>query len=298
MTDAARVLCFGIVVMDRVYELDALPRGDGKFTAMAYRETGGGIAGTAAVAIAALGASARYHGAVGDDPAGDWLCAEMARLKVDVSGVQRSRGTRTPSCCALVDAAGERCLIVDRGTVAPLTPPLSALAGIDAVLVDHRFPVEAAALLARVPANVPRVLDAEGGDPAALRKLVAQVEYPIFSRNGLRLCTGEDEPEKGLARADAPLARAVGVTLGERGSLWRQGNALSHIAAPSLPVRDTTGCGDVFHGAFALAIAERQGLQSAIRFATAAAALKARNGAGWRGMASRDEVAALARQDW
>ena len=109
-----RVLCFGIVVVDRVYELDALPAGEGKLTARAYRETGGGIAGTAAVAIAALGGEARFCGALGADAAGDFLHAEMAARGVDVAAVRRVAGARTPSSCVLVDRAGERC--ADRGS--------------------------------------------------------------------------------------------------------------------------------------------------------------------------------------
>jgi sulfofructose kinase len=294
----ARVLCFGIVVIDRVYELQSLPRGEGKLTSRAYRETGGGIAGTAAVAIAALNGVGAYCGALGGDVAGDWLCAEMASLGVDVSGVQRMPGARTPSSCVLVDAEGERCLIVDRGTVAPAIPDPSIFAGAGAVLVDHRFPQQAAALLGRVPGGIPRVLDAEGGDPADLLSLVQQVEYPIFSRNGLFVCTGERDPERGLAQIAAPSGLAVGVTLGHEGSLWRHGIELTHVRAPRISVRDTTGCGDVFHGAFALALAERQSLRQAIRFATAAAALKAQHGLGWRGMASRQQVEALLRENW
>jgi sulfofructose kinase len=250
------------------------------------------------VAIAALGAEGVYCGALGSDVAGNWLYAEMAELGVDVSATTRMQGARTPSSCVLVDPAGERCLVVDRGTVAPLAPSASVLAGAGAVLVDHRFPAEAAALLARTPSGVPRVLDGEGGTRADLRHLAAHVEYPIFSRNGLCVCTGHSDPEQGLVQVDAPSARAVGVTLGDRGSLWRHEQGFLHVGAPIVPVKDTTGCGDVFHGAFALAIAERQPLPDAIRFATAAAALKARHGAGWRGMARREEVKALLRESW
>ena len=185
---------------------------------------------------------------------------------------------------------------MDRGTAAAAAPADEALAGVHAVMVDHRFPQAASALLLR--ASVPAVLDAEGGAPEELRALVALAAYPVFSRNGLLICTGESDPERGLARVEAPRARAVGVTLGGEGSLWRVAGETFRIGAPRLAMRDTTGCGDVFHGAFALAIAEERRLPDAIRFATAAAALKGRNGAGWRGMASRAEVAALLREAW
>ncbi len=284
---AARVLCFGIVVADRVYELDALPPGEGKYTARAYRETGGGIAGTAAVAIAALGGHALFAGAVGDDAAGLFLHGEMAALGVDLAGLQVMRGARTPSAAVLVDAAGERCLIVDRGSVVPAMPGASCLVGLGAVLVDHRHPAAAAALLAALPADVPSVFDGEGGDPDDLRRLAACARYPIFSSNGLRLVSGAGTPEDGLRRVVAPRAVAVGVTLGAEGSLWLIDGAIHHVPTPRVAVQDTTGCGDVFHGAYALAVAEGAAPLEAARFASAAAAAKAQRGDGWYGMPDR-----------
>ena len=289
------VLCFGIVVADRIYEVERLPHGEGKHTAHAYRESGGGIAGTAAVAVAALDARALFCGAVGDDQAGHFLRAELAGLGVDLGGVHVAAGARTPSASVVVDAYGERCLVVDRGTVSPRSPGPTLMAQAEAVLVDHRFPDAAATLLQGLPPHVPGVLDAEGGDAADLRRLVALAAYPVFSSHGLRVATGYSDPKDGLRAVDAPLARAVGVTLGGQGSLWRTGGGIHHVATPQVLVRDTTGCGDVFHGAFALALGGGASWLKAARFASAAAALKAQKGGGWRGMGGPAEVDALMR---
>ncbi|MDR3522128.1 MAG: PfkB family carbohydrate kinase [Acidocella sp.] len=289
-----RVLCFGIVVLDRIYEVETLPEGDAKYTASGYRESGGGVAGTAAVAVAKLGGHAAYMGAVGDDTAGRWLAAEMSGLGVELDLLQQITNARTPNACALVAPDGARCLIVDRGTVKPAPVAMElAFAKADALLVDHRFPNLAAALLAAAPREIPRVLDAEGGDPDALRQLVALAQYPIFSNSGLKLCTGEDDPLGGLKRVSAPQARCVAVTLGAAGSLWLVDGQAHNVPTPHVLARDTTGCGDVFHGAVALALAEGKQPLEAARFATAAAALKARNGGGWRGMPERQAVETL-----
>ena len=146
------------------------------------------------------------------------------------------------------------------------------------------------ALLAALPPGVPSVLDAEGGDPAELRRLAALVRYPVFSRSGLEGAAAQADPEAALRSLDLPRAAARAVTLGQAGSLWLVGDAVHHIPAPSVAVRDTTGCGDVFHGAFALAIAEGQAPLDAARFASAAAALKAQEGRGWLGMPNRAAV--------
>jgi sulfofructose kinase len=299
MPGLKRVLCFGIVALDRIYEVEALPKGDAKHTATSYRESGGGIAGTAAVAVAALGARAAYLGAIGDDAAGHWLEAEMRALGVDLDLLQRLPAARTPNACALVARGGRRCLIVDRGTVQPaLADAKTACADADALLVDHRFPEIAAALLTVAPREIPRVLDAEGGTREALRHLVALAEFPILSRNGLQICTGQDDAFAGLSCVRAPEARCVAVTLGEAGSLWRINGQMHNVPAPRVTASDTTGCGDVFHGAVALALAEGRTPLDAARFGTAAAALKARNGEGWRGMPKREAVEMLLTEGW
>lgn len=293
MSQGAKIVCFGIGVADRVYEVERLPAGEGKVTATGYRETGGGIAATAAVAIAALGGHAVFAGALGMDAAGHFLRTEMTRLGVDCTPAAFDAGRRTPTACVMVDAMGERCAVVDRGTVWPAAPTASVLADARAVLADHRYPREAASLLAGLPDTVPGVLDAEGGEKAALQAMVSAARYPVFSRNGLETLTGLTDPAAALMVVAAERAAAIGVTLGAAGSLWRIGGSLHVRHAHDVPVADTTGCGDVFHGSFALALAEGAAVLAAADFASAAAAIKARNGKGWLGMGSRSCVAQL-----
>ena len=96
--------------------------------------------------------------------------------------------------------------------------------------------------------------------------------------------------EPALRRAASLTAGVVGVTLGERGSLFLINGVAHRIGAPAIVARDTNGAGDVFHGAYALALAEGRGVIDAARFATAAAALKCRNGSGWEAAPNRVAV--------
>lgn len=276
-------------MLDRIYEVAALPQGEAKSTALHYRESGGGIAGTASVTVSRLGGRASYLGAVGDDTAGRWLVSELKSFGVALDKLQIISKGRTPSACAFVAPDGARCLVVDPGAASPL---LSALPvkGFDAIMVDHRFPDFAEALLAAAPCNMPTVLDAEGGAPDILCRLVARARYPVFSAAGLRQCTSENDPYRALRKIEAPNAWALGVTCGAEGSLWLIDGTFHHVPAPHVKALDTTGCGDVFHGALALALAEGLMILEAARFATSAASLKARNGRGWHGMPDRAEV--------
>jgi sulfofructose kinase len=114
-----------------------------------------------------------------------------------------------------------------------------------------------------------------------LRLLAPLAGHAVFSAPGLRNFAPGVAPAEGLRRAVAAGARVAAVTDGERGALWlARGGAAAARRVPAFPVEasDTTGAGDVFHGAYALALAEGRGVPEAMRFAAAAGALRARDG--------------------
>ncbi len=302
LTLAARVVIAGIGVLDQVWEMPALPAGPGKIVAAGHRTTGGGIAATAAVAVARLGGHASWLGRLGDDATGATLLALLARHGVDAAGTVPTPGARSPTSGVFVDSAGERVLAVFPGAGLPTAPAFTdaALHAAAAVMGDHRWP-EATEHLFRLAAarNLPRILDADANAPGALRRLAPLADHVLFSARGLADFTEFDDPRAGLAGAAAALPGAtVAVTLGAAGSLWWRDGAPVPLPAPGVAARDTTGCGDVFHGAYALALAEGRDVPEAARFATAAAALKAANGDGWDGMPDRAAVEALLRAGW
>ena len=289
-----RVVCLGNGVIDRVFEVEAIPSHPVKVVARGFRETGGGIAATAAVAIARLGGAATWWGRLGDDAVGARVLAAMAEAGVDVADVPRKPGARSPTAAVIVDAAGERLLAAYPGRDLDDDPawlPLDRLDGAGAVLVDARWPRGTDAILAASAARgLPRVLDADLGTADQLLAIAASVDHAIFSAPALARAAGTDDPEAGL-RAIAGCVRGLAaVTLGERGALWLEGERLGRQHAFPVIARDTTGAGDVFHGAYALALAERRGVADAMRFAAAAAAIKCERGAGWDGMPSRADV--------
>lgn len=297
----AKVACAGVAALDRVYLFDTLPLTPGKHIATGYRENGGGMAANAAVAIAALGGAAAWCGRLGDDATGRTLLAMLRRCGVSTEGATITHGGQSPSSAISLDPQGERLLAAHLGAGLPedaLVPP-ETLDGAGAALADPRWVGGAEQLFALAAhRGLPRVLDADVAPPHILRRLAPQADHVIFSERGLVEFSGVADPATGLAQTARSLDAVIAVTLGPRGSLWwRDGRAIA-MGAPSVAARDTTGCGDVFHGAYALALAERGTVEDAARFATAAAALKATRGDGWDGMPRRAEVVALLRQGW
>lgn len=291
-----RIVCLGIVTLDRIWHVDTIPATPVKVPATDFRDTGGGMAATAAVAIAALGGRPELWSRVGKDETGDRLRRELADRGVDTGGVRVLDGAATPCSAAFVDAKGERLLGVFRGRGLDTDPawlPLDRLDGADTVMADVRWAEGAIALLdAAGRRGIPRVLDADVGESATLEALSRRAEHVVFSEGGLAQLTGA-KGEEGLRRAAAKTPGVVGVTVGAEGFLWIEDGRLRRAPGFDVAAKDTTGAGDTFHGAYALAIARGAPVERAARFANAAAALKCAKGRGWDGMPTRDEVDAL-----
>jgi len=169
------------------------------------------------------------------------------------------------------------------------------------VLVDVRWPEGAALMLARArAAGLPAVLDADVPLPpgSALPRAATHV---AFSLPGLRdhLGLAADAPLEADACAAAlqRIARETGawcaVTMGAEGVLHGRAGAIVHSPAFRVTAVDTLGAGDVWHGAFALALAEGADETTAVRAASAAAAIKVTRPGGRAGAPTRAERDAL-----
>ncbi|WP_105644752.1 sugar kinase [Cronobacter malonaticus] len=296
-----RIACVGIAVQDRIYTLEALPHEGGKYVAQQYRDVGGGPAATAAVAAARLGAQVDFIGRVGDDATGAQLFAELESLGVNTTRARQITGARSSQSAILVDAAGERVIV--NYPSPDLPDDASWLDDIDfgrydAVLADVRWHDGAtrALTLAR-RAGVMTLLD---GDvtPQDIRSLVALSDHAAFSAPGLaRLAPGLARLAPGLAPQDALKTTKtltnghVYVTLGKEGCLWLENDDTLHRQSGfTVETVDTTGAGDVFHGALAVMLARGESPQEAVRFASAVAALKCTRPGGRAGIPDCDQT--------
>jgi sulfofructose kinase len=185
----------------------------------------------------------------------------------------------------LVDLAGERATISFRGAGLDPNPawlPLDRLDEAACLLCDPRWPQAAALALAEAQdRHTPSVIDAERSETRILHQLVPLVDHAIFSEPGLQNFAAGARPAEALHRAISMGTREVAaVTRGENGVLWQSATETTPRLTPAFKVdaRNTTGAGDVFHGAYALAIAEGQSQGQAMRFASAAGALRAEEG--------------------
>jgi sulfofructose kinase len=299
----AHILCLGNATIDRVYHLAHTPQLAEKQVAVEAVQTGGGKAANAAVAISKLGGRATFLGSVGDDELGDAIIAGLAQDGVNVRHVPRVAGATSSHSVVLVDTRGERTIInvPARGISAdPAWLPLAQVGAAQAVLADIRW-IKGCAALAQVAhaARVPVILDIDPTSADAAKdewpQVIALADYAIFSRRGLAHFSGTGDTTKALKKALAAGARMACVTNGAHGAWWMSQTDFTpqHVPAYAVRATDTLGAGDVFHGAFALAIARGETVTDALLFASAAAAVKVQRNGGRSGYPVEEEVRAM-----
>jgi sulfofructose kinase len=279
----ARVLCIGHVVADHTFRVSGVPAPPAKLHAAGYGYGLGGMAANAAIAATRLGGRGLFWGRAGEDATGRALVAALQAEGVETA-IRLCRDGQTPTSAVLVDPRGERTIISFPGSGLRPKPwwlPLPDLSGAHVVCCDPRWPeaVEVALAAAR-DQGVPGVLDAERSDSAVLRRLVPLADHALFSETGLTSFAPGMETEAALRLALQMGARVAAVTRGEKATIWIDGRdgVLRETPAFVVVAKNTTGAGDVFHGAYALALAEGLAVPAAMRFASAAGALRARDG--------------------
>lgn len=266
----AGVLVCGIAVVDYVFHVGTLPNAPEKYRAKGMDVVGGGCAANAAVAIARLGGTAQLMTRLGDDGVSHAIRADLEAEGVDLAPTVITPGARSPMSSVMIEDSGERMIVNFPGAGLAQTAPIPALP--EAVLADTRWPDAALDLFnAARQAGVPAVLDAEAPIPRALAEAATHV---IFSAQGLRDFTGAQTLEEGLRSARATLPGWIAVTDGARGMGYIRDGSVAWLRGHDVTVVDTLGAGDVWHGAFALGLAEGQAEMAAAAMAHAAAALK------------------------
>lgn len=299
--DQARaILCAGIIVLDEVFRVDCFPQPDAKTQAESFFIVNGGCAANAAVAVARLGGRAALAGPLGGPPGedsnGDRVLAALAREQVDCTGCQRLAGVATALSAIFIDARGDRMIVTHcdpRLAAATPADPASLVACADAVVADNRFPefVRPICVAARAR-GLTVVLDADR--PTQMSdELFRIATHVVFSSECLRATSGLDDLGAALAAMAGRTPSFLAVTQGPRDVLWRDGAALRQSPVFAVEAIDTLGAGDVFHGAFTLALAEGRDVIAALRFAAAAAGLKCTRLGGSMAAPRRAEVDAL-----
>jgi sulfofructose kinase len=272
------VFCVGLALQDTILTLDRIPDHAVKVYAKRRHEVGGGPAATAAVTVARLGGHALIAARTGEDNTAATMRREFEAVGVDTTWLRAFPGVQSSGAVVLVDSRGERLIVAYTDPELPSAADwLEPKSWGDAVLCDLTWPEGALRCLhAARAAGIPSLLDADISRHASgtVAAIVGAADHVIFSRPGLAQFTGTDSIEEGLRGARRASHTLVGVTDGADGFFWLEDCNLRNALPPRVDVVDTTGAGDAFHGAFALALAKGRPVVDAIAFSNTVAALK------------------------
>jgi sugar/nucleoside kinase (ribokinase family) len=295
------VLCVGAAVLDTLFRVHQLPSGQGKVLPYEMLQIAEGMASSAAYTIVRLGGKASLWGAVGDDATGERIVHDLSADGIITDGMLRVQGARSALSTILVDDDGERLIVPFydpklHETVKTVTP--EDIATVDAVLVDVRWPALALKVLqAAKDAGKPAILDADVAPDGVIERLALAASHIVFSEPAAQRLTGANDVAEMVRRLNQRFIHSfVSVTAGGAGSYWfdDKSGKVEHWPALAIEAVDTLAAGDIFHGAFALAIAEGKTPKHAIHLSSIAAALKCEVFGGRLGAPTRSQVIARA----
>jgi sulfofructose kinase len=299
------VLALGAVAVDDLFYIDAYPGPDEKMPIRQRQRQCGGMSAIAAITACRLGGCGAYAGVLGRDELSDFAVAQMQQEGVDLRHLTRREGVRPVHSIIMIDSkTGTRNIFYDlRGVVGADCdwPPEEVIRSARVLFVDwYSVPgMIRAARLARA-AGIPVVADFEQDGLPGFATLLPLADHLILSQGFAATLTGVADPRRSVVRLWNGKQKLVAVTCGAKGCFYVSSEKPSEVlyqAAFKVHAVDTTGCGDVFHGAYAAALARAMNAPERIRFAAAAAALKAsQTGGAQRGIPTLAQTLRLMRQ--
>lgn len=291
------VLGLGAVAVDEFLYVDGYPAADQKVRVQERRRQCGGQTGTALVAAARLGARCGYAGVLGEDALSAEVAAGFQQEGIDLAACVRRADARPAQSTIVVDRVAHTRTIFSsvEGLLGadPERPEAEVLRATAVLLVDHHGlagTLRAVEIVQEAGRAVVADFERDPGPP--LDVLVERVDHLVISERFARQWTAATEPAAAAAQLWSPRRKAVVVTAGAAGCWYctGPGEQAIHFPAFAVAAQDTTGCGDVFHGAYAAALAEGQAVAHCVTWASAAAALKAQRLGGQAGIPDRQQV--------
>jgi sugar/nucleoside kinase (ribokinase family) len=297
-----RILCIGQPVRDLTFRVPGVPALGSKANADHFEQICGGNSLNAAIGIVRLGGRASLCGPMGDarETTSRYIFEQLAHEGIETRHIVHVPDAVTPLSAIMIDPTGERTIVTYRDPElwkVKLPSADELLADCDAILTESRCAEFCTAVCAEaVRRGVPVIVDVDRA--MSLREgLLTASTHLVFSSEPLQETAGCDDEGEALKRIAGLTSCFLAGTRGPHGTIWLDEHGELQ-ETPAFPVHtvDTLGAGDVFHGAFALAITEKQELRHALRFASAAAALKCTRFGGALAAPQRLEVEELLRE--
>jgi len=296
------ILGLGSVAVDDLIYVEAFPAADAKVRVRRTQRQCGGLTATALVAAARLGSKCAYAGVLGTDDLSRFAIERLQQEEIELTYLRQRTGAGPIHSFIVVDEGRlTRTIFFDASEAVGADPqwPDDKVIQAARVLFVDTFGLEGmirAARLARA-AQIQVVADVEEKG-AMSSQLLNLADHLIVSRPFAQQLTNSADPVEAAKRLWTNERTVVAITGGADGAWFlTAGGKVQHQPAFKVNVVDTTGCGDVFHGAYASMLARGADAAERIRFASAAAALKATQPGGQAGIPTRSAVELFLQQE-
>ncbi len=290
----------GLNATDTLLLVPNFPAYGGKVRIMQEVLSPGGQVASALTAAAKLGLKTKYIGTVGDDIRGEIQMLSLEAAGIDLEDVEVRKNCANQSAYIVIDqTTGERtvfwnrpdCLALDPDRITPLNVACAKMLHIDG---HDTKAVEKAARVAR-DHGIPVSCDVDTIYPG-FDHVLPYVDYLVSSSEFPARWTGERDAFRALEMIQNEYGmRVAAMTLGADGALARVDGAYAYSPGFVVNCIDTTGAGDVFHGAFCYAVINGMAVRDGLEFSCALAALNCTKLGARGGIATADQARELMR---
>ena len=291
-----KIICVGNSAYDMTMPLEKYPVENYKFRATDFCECGGGATGNGAYLLAKWGEDVTLVGAVGNDIYGKKIIDEFKEVNINLKYFQVLDDSITTLSFILVNnQTGSRTILTRKDEELKLEPVVFK-GDYDVFLGDGYFPEEAIRILNANP-NIISVLDA-GSLKEGTLKIAPLVKYLVTSKNFAQDFTkiniNENNYDRVFAEMEKTFKNNIIITLEEEGCIFKEDGVIKKMPAIKIDkVVDTTGTGDIFHGAFTYGVANGYSLSESIKIATVTAGLSVKYLGGRNSIRPFEEVKAI-----
>ena len=274
-----KIVAIGANVADVLVTLDNYPAEDTKMKAKSLVHAGGGPAATGLCAASVLGADCSFIGNYTDDSDGLYLLNDFKKYGVANDNLTLISGCRSfSSQIWLSEKDKTRTCVFDKGTIPPLVlsnSQKSAVANSDILLVDGNEILAAVEAATIAKANGVTILYDAGGLYDGVEQLLPLCDILIPSKEFALNITNENNVEIAIKTLyNKYMPKVVVVTCGKDGGVMFDGENMIYYPIYPANVVDSNGAGDVFHGAFCVALTKKYSYCDCCNYASAASALK------------------------
>ncbi len=279
-----KALCIGHIAYDITLEMDSFPQENTRNDVINTYECGGGSTANCACLLAKWQEPSYICGVIGYDSYSEKIKREFTDFKVNLDYLEIDYEHKTSlSYIILNPHNGSRTIMRKKLDLAPVKRTDFTIINADVILLDGYEHQTALKALKSMPTAI-SILDA-GRNSKDVLDLCNKVKIIICSKEFAEQITGIHPDKKDMNKVAAMFlemkkrypAQEVVITLEDEGAVYSYENHIKILPALKVVVKDSTGAGDIFHGAFAYQYYKTKDVEKAVKFANVAAGLSAQN---------------------